>query len=546
MRFASLIACLSSSLAVGCIGPNCNTITDSCQKIAATRDNTFAKTHYINRATGQQYLIYGGSLMQRYINLPNKCRNYGVFDTTVVYEKTAHPTQLSSYFGNRAGFMTLGPTATTAKDIRAVDLGLSQTDYLGTFCFHPTIYNAVINFDCWAGFDGFLPGLYGRVRLPITYSHWNIHLANNGSATGFVEQFPANFVATTAVNSLSSGPVALNGQQRVGDIPIMNYGRIGTADAQWGVADIPVDIGFNPLLTERARCGGSLHVVIPTGTKHDGPFIFKPRVGYGRWQIGAQLGAQFAFFNKEDRSLTCYVECMASALMKMHECRLLGLRANDTSAFNHYLLLKDFILNADGSAIVNVDLERAANLLFQKIHIATTINADIAAWLAYQHHCYRFELGWQFVGRGADSVINAPKPCRSCSPCNSDLQEAPGACFGYPGHLYVIKGSQNEYAAGPTPDLNGYYKTNSNIQTLGTLANGLPALQLAALTAQDVVTDPALQPALITNAIVAAIGYEFRHECFTPVLSIGGFYEVGKHNQSMNMFGVFAKGGCAF
>lgn len=549
MRFASIIACLISTLALGCIGPNCNSITGSCKKVTKADDCDFAKTHFIARAAGQQYLIYGGSLAQRYINLPDKCSTYGVIDTTVVYEQTAQPARLSSYFANADGTLTLGQVSNALKDIRAVDLGLSLKNYLGTFCVHPSIRNVVINFDGWVGFDGWVRGLYARARLPITYSRWNITLTNNNSAVGFVEQFPDGFIAPVGTDtfSLSSGPVALNGQQKIGDMPRLDYGRICAPDAQWSIADIPCDIGYNPVLTQRARVGGSLHVVIPTGTKDDGHCLFKPRVGYGRWQLGAQLGAQYTLSAHDQSSCTLYVEAMVSALLKTRDRRLLGLRANDTYAFNHYLLLNKFEVQNNAINPNSVSLERAANLLFQCLPIKTTINSDVAAWLGYQHGCYRFELGWQFVGRGADRVAYESQSSTVCTADGCPIQPYDCASFGCGNSIYLIKGDAYEYND-PNNTI-GYAKADSDIKTLGTTilnTDSLATIRNAALTCADVTVTPALQGSYITNALVVSAGYEFTHERFTPFVGIGGFYEFGSRTCTMDMWGLFAKGGCGF
>lgn len=607
-RFLSILLLCSGALALadGCVGSNCNLTTGSCANVKAPTDRNYAKTHWTERAQGQQYFMYGGAGIQDKINLPNQTKNYSVFDITLLVEQTANSSKVATFFGGISGNVTVGagtgskmpdtdgPTAApvldpieysytdAAADIRASDLGLAQDTFTASVCFKPQIRNIVLNFDWWNGWDKFVQGLYTRVRVPFTISRWSLG-ATQASGDGTTQEYVPGFInsigddgsnfydgdAIKYVDSLNELSTALSGQQTVGDIPQLTYGRICGADTTQGVADLPVDIGYNFILTDRSRLGASLHVVLPTGTKSDGVCIFSPRVGYDRWQVGTQIGGQYRLRERAHSSVTVYAEAMVAAMLGHREQRLLGLKSKNTYAFNHLLLLKKFTATeADG--ITATGLERAANLLYQQIDLATAVNSDAAVWLQYKHRNLEFDIAWQFVGRGAEQLKNVGKLCGSCGATNPALQTVPGAKLGdgNPNTYYVIKGDTPLYL--PIVDamtnlVDGqevaqyfYNKSNSNISTLGTIYPGTtePAidnntadfgdLENSAFTAADVVADPALQPAIVTNAVAFYIGYTWPKKDITPMVGLGGFFEHGATAGSMDMWGVFVKGGFTF
>lgn len=577
-----------------------------CNNLLIAKDWNYAKTHWTERPAGQQYFIYGGAGVQDKINLYGKCEFYGVFDVALVYEQTAHPGRNSSYFASCDGLLYLGPgqggsmpnaepapnnapwqykqgaaVGSAPLSIRASDLGLAAPGvkgiagidaltatpgYSGTFCFQPKIQNFVANLDLWLGFDEFAQGFFGRIRLPINWTRWDIGLTarnetidNTPIIAGYVA--PITIAGTPAVPTIyyppiTSGAVALSGQTSLpGLLPKLCYGRICGRDDDAGLADIPMDLGYNFLLNERGRMGIALHVVAPTGTKNDRECIFAPRFGFGRWQVGGQFGAQYQFWNCDESYMTVYVEAMVSALCARTQRRLLGLKANNTYAFNHFLLLKKY--NSTGTVI---GLERAANLLFQDIKLGTSINSDIAVWWQYRRGGLDFSLAYQFTGRSAEKLLNSVK-------CDNDRSFIPVPCatFGDSSSYYVIKGDTPMYLAtygggaytGSVVDNHFYNKADSDIRVLGTIspnatypaqgaAMNVANLATYAFKPEDVVANPTLAPTAITNAVAFYLGYNWCECDWQPFVGGGAQYEFGQDNTSMSMWAIYAKGGVAF
>lgn len=584
-----------------------------CNNLLPAKDCNYAKTWWTERPAGQQYFIYGGAGVQDKINLYGKCEFYGVFDVALVYEQTSRNGRNSSYFAGQEGLLYIGPgqggkmpntlpaganepggpfqykqgaaIGSAPLSIRASDLGLAAPGanqavtvatpgYSGTFCFQPKIQNFVANIDLWVGFDEFVQGLYGRIRIPINWTRWDIGLTARcesiDSTPIIAGYYTNNFDPVTgAPGTLStpiiSGAVALSGQTNLpAGMPKLLHGRICDRNDDAGVADLPMDLGYNFVLTERGRMGISLHVVAPTGTRdndkdcNNGSCIFAPRYGFGRWQVGGQFGTQYQFWNCDDRYMTFYVEAMVSALCSSKQKRLLGLRANNTYAFNHYLLLKKY--NSDGTTI---GLERAANLLYQEIKLGTSVNSDIAAWLQYRRGGLDVSVAYQFTGRSSERLAN----CAKNNYCDNCFVSVPCATFGDSGSYYVIKGDTPVYLANndgtnyttpPSVDHHFYSKADSDIRVLGTISpnSTYPAIdnntfiannaEAFAFTPEDVIANPALAPTAITNAVALYIGYNWCECDWQPFFGGGAQYEFGQENTSMSMWGIFAKGGVAF
>lgn len=613
LSFLFLLSCASAAA-------SSTSVTNSpCGNLLAAEDGNYAHTHWTERPAGQQYLIYAGFGVQDKINLYGKSEFYGVFDATFAYERTFRGGRNSSFFAGQDGTLKIGvgrgskmvsgitsaagaqvpglylfsatpPSAVALSslvDIRASDLGLAATQYTGTFCFQPRIENFVANLDLWLGWDEFVCGLYSRIRVPINWTRWDIGLnqiSQTATAQALFAGINAPMVAggagaaaftpasATVITTLADGTVALQGLTAVGDMPVLAHGRICARDTKTGVADLPIDfIGYNFVLSERGRLGASLHVIAPTGTKNDSSTcIFGPRVGWGRWQVGAEVGAQYSFWNCDDRSATIYAVGYVGAVLPRTEDRLLGLRANNTYAFNHYLLLKKY-----NATLTTVTLERAANLLYQPIKLGTNVNSDVAVWFQYRSGGLDLSLGWQFTGRGKEklSSSNNNNVVSSSGTVTPALIPVPNATFG-DGSIYIIKGDTPEWVptglvggagsnyAGQAISITGYSKVDSNINTLGALlvpnagataqtnvtanAAAIAAFQAASFTAADVVADPALHPGAITNAVAGYIGYNMCEHDWQPFVGIGAMAEFGSKNVAMDMWNVFGKVGVAF
>lgn len=592
----------------------------SCQQCPSS--TVHAQTHWTQRPTGQQLGIYTGVGVCDKINLPNQTDYYAVLSITLVAERTFKSKRQSSYFADTDGFFNLGtgsgqkmvtantvpelpnpvlpasplryasPTSDTA-DIRAMDLGLGNADntgtyYTGAFSFQPTITNLVASFDLWFGLDNLIEGLYVRGRAPITYTSWDIQLTKltqQGSSQqyvqGFLEPIGNNydippFTPYKTTESLNDGCIALHGQEHVGMIPLMENGQITRKRSNTGVSDIPLDLGLNFLLTERARVGASLHIVVPFGNTNDDHALFGPRVGLGRWQVGTQAGTYYHFIKNDTRMFSLFAEVCPCALLACDERRMLGILANGSTDFNHYLLIKKIRPGGLTTSISNVldtkcvTLQRAANLLYQRVRLATTFNCDAAVWLRYQHHTHEFIVGWDLTARASEKISNPVSlDCTAAIPSDAN--------FGDGSSLYLIKGDtpmwvpalNNAQTAitNQAPSPHCYDKTNSDINHLGTLiplGSTAPAqnqatnpttpitvqvlnqLQNVSLTAADVSAKPALHPRMIANALFAWWGYTIDTPDVDGFIGIGAQAELGSNNAAMHYGTLFVKGGLTF
>jgi hypothetical protein len=556
---------------IGCAGTSCN--SSLCNDIPPRKCNeSFANTHWLQRAQGEQLGIFAGAGIGDKINLFCPGRTYGILGFTLLYEHNFHYTNNSSYFGGQeSGLITINNSGTY--DIRATDLGLANQSYRGTFCLRPTIRNAVVNTDLFVGWDDVLTRLYTRVRVPVTFSKWNIGLNQAYQKAPLLTlpldgniNFAANIPPFLPQGSLDSWTIGGNPaytlplfdaaqsfdgagipntyyidggalKNQPSDYPQLIHGLLWGALSEIGVADLPMDIGYNIISNERSMLGLSFHAVAPVGTKQDDDVIFTPRIGYGRWQVGGQINAQHTFYECGDKRFTVYLAGFVTYALPTTEVRLLGLKANNSYQFNHYLLLKKF--NSNGTLIA---LERAANLLYQPINLTGFINSDIAVWGQYQHGPYDVTIGYNFVGRQAEGFINAACKKSHCK----NLDPVQNAVFGNTSAYYVIKGTTLLYDAGGI-NTDFYAKTDSNINTLGTMLTGFANVQTHAFTAADVVAAPALHPRMITNAVFGYLGYNWeKQKHVAPFVGLGGQVEWGTGNAAMHMWGIFAKTGFAY
>lgn len=435
--------------------------------------------------------------------------------------------------------MSIGvPSSKQKFDINAIELGITTTSSfnpanvnagagaLGEICLSPKIRNIIADLDFKFDLSNCVCNSWARVNMVIANCKTELHL--DGDTTEVIgSAFPAGYFASSEVSiPYNSVLDAFEAQSPFGEVPRMKYGRFSNHEkSKTGVAGIHIDLGYDFVRCERGHLGASVHVVLPTGTRPKGVFIFEPVIGANKsWQVGATVNASYDLYKGcNNNRLTLFFDSVLTHLFKARQYRPFQLKNGPGSEF---LILKKF--DCVGTEI---GLERAANILHGETRIGANIMFDGALMLQYSHCNFFGDIGYNFWYRSKEK--------RSNTVCFSGFEENK---FGIKGAQANLTDPASQFCTvipgGCTPVNETASKT-----TISTTAADDAKTTFIGLA--DIDFSAPLNPHALSNKIFASLGYQF--ECKYPIyFLIGGEVEFGQDNRAVNQWGVLGQFGVSF
>jgi len=495
---------------------------------------------------------------------------YGDFAITVGYQANFSKYRLSSYFLTSCGSVNVGANAANGaaaiSDIRASDLGLSTT-FTGCAWLCPKYQDVIADFDLYLAWDEFVQGLWTELRIPFVHTRWNAGLGTTASAAGGThyaldtltpdqteyvvrdETSDALAVVYTGSCALSS---ALLGNCGFGDAPRLTAGKmVNCTRTANGLGGIRLEIGYDFLRRERGSLGLALDVQFPAANKpckcnSCDLFIFDPKVGSQHaWKVGGVLRGQYMLWDRnEDERIDFYFDGRVAGMFSGETTRLLGLQANNSVNFNHYLLLKKY--SVSGTTATYEGLQRAANKLTACVKGDPSVEAQITAMFQYKNGGFVGALGYNFFGRDAEKLSFCKFNC-----CDS--------------YYYVIKGDLPVRTSDGANDGGFYSTTDSDINQTGTAvtdSNGLWNTLTSTIVTDNAINFgsnccstccngnvtlcPAAHPRYISNTIFGHLGYHWEDVDWKPYLGLLAKVDIGQSNTALRLWGVYLKGGICF
>ena len=499
----------------------------SITKIAADsfccdRSYFYGKTHFSQRPQGNnQALVFVGTSDKTHL-IDNK-ENYLNFNISLGYRQNFDSCDIGKYFFTERGPLNVGIVNTNV-DVQNLQLGLAS-NFKGTAILEPTVKECLADFDVFIGLDKWVQGLWGRLRLPFVSTSWNPKLSFSNNEVG-TSVYPDGFATTsgTAIDVVyRSLDDALCDGSPLGQIPALEAGRIGCKKSCYGLSDIHFEIGYDFFRKQRGNMGIALVAAAPTGVptpSNCNRFLFSPSIGSQRsWQIGAALRGQVEIFNQEanHKRITIYGDLRALHLCKGCNRRLLSLWANDTSAFNYWLILNRY--NEQGTFL---NTERAANLLNKKVKVSAAAMVEFTLMAQMLKDNWDLSIGYNFWSRSQECLTI----------CDN--------CLGNGADYYAIKDPANW-------GTHIYDKTVSDIANENnSLAANASNLGTYALFSGNINPCVAQHPATYSNMLFGYLGYNFSKTWLKPYLGVSLQVEFGRGNTALNMWGAYIKGGISF
>lgn len=580
-----------------------NIKNNKCKPICSNSCYSCGITTFIPRSQGAntaRELISWENLLHRNYDV-----SYAVLDAAIEVTRSFKDCRLANllFCTNCLTFSgSQVPDRNNQSDVVADYFGLA-TDFKTTLKIEPVIENHIVDLNGYFGLNGWCPGLYMRVHVPITHTKWNLGLDecfvcdNKELGSRF---FPSGYMLSTKDSASSSNDFqdnasaigydaettnsireALSGNYLFGDMQTFwNYGRFSFCPkSQIGVADIDVIWGIDIIQNGYSNIGIYGQLVIPTGNRPKAKFIFEPIVGNGKhWELGLGFSGHVTISDSSiprDFNLGLYIEGNATHMFKTDQIRSFDLKNGQLS---RYLLLKEFDkdLNYTGNLInaINFTTRNCEVTIDYKVDFSAKLEMSICSWI--------MDFGYNIYTRDREK-IRIETEC----PCDLDYRKfgikgTEGvACLNYTLNNTKTKydfndtvtklnttqenatifnaqspaGTMTTTEATETAGMNTVclnYNTPNlkeelpiNDQTNIVLAqNNIPTI----ITCKDLDPNSAAQCKALTHKFFTTIGYDWTCHCYEPHISIGGEVEFDgeKIHNSLNQWGIWIKGGISF
>src|SRR5581483_10178240 len=290
-----------------------------------------------------------------YIHRYDAQKNYKAFSLTSSYNQSLRPEKMSLVLFNNDTYTLTGSQVdgrADTQELLADYFGLSPAFAADAF-FKPLIRNLTIDGALYVGFDSWVPRLYMQLRTLGVWTQWDLKLSEGILDTGEGVEFPAGYMATTAISApYDSYTEAMTGTRAYGEVEKLKYGKIKGAQSKSGFASLEWILGYDFLSKETAHCGLNLRVTAPTGSRTKGKYFFEPRVGNGKlWEVGLGLTSHVRIWEKDaEQELGFFFDVNFTHFCKGTERRSFDFTKN--GFYSRYILLKQF--DQDGMFISKI------------------------------------------------------------------------------------------------------------------------------------------------------------------------------------------------
>lgn len=327
------------------------------------------------------------------------------------------------------------------------------------------------------------------------------------------------------------------------------YGKIcaNSSMKKTGLADIEFKLGYEWLQHEPAHTETYIGLIIPTGNRNEGEFVFEPIVGRGKYvgaMFGSSLGLEIWTSEDGDKNLRYEMTNHTEFLFKRDQKRSFDLKyrpwsrylpvyASQEEAQAALALLATNPLHAQNMSTPGI------NVFTQEVKVTPGITNDTN--LAFVFTCRRFQAegGYNFLAKRAEKV---------------ELD-----CSWKP--VVALKHFMGAGQTNPIRTINGspyYEQIVSSIQVVNPpVVPAQPDLELipiiaaqyetAVIQATDLDLNSAATPAILVNTLYATLGFHLYEREYPLFGNVGASYTFSKNNDAVpRRWILWAKMGVSF
>ena len=192
--------------------------------------------------------------------------------------------------------------------------------------------------------------------------------------------------------------------------PAWKFGKIACAMKKTGLGDIEAKVGYEWLQHEPAHTETYIGLVIPTGNKNEGEFVFEPIVGRGKnWGLmfGSSLGLEIWTSDDGDKNIRYELVSHTEFLFKNKQTRSFDLK---NRPWSRYLPVYASQEQAQAASLLTPasHAQNAStpgiNVFTQEVKVTPGLTHDINTAFVFTCRRFQAEVGYNFLAKRAEKV----------------------------------------------------------------------------------------------------------------------------------------------
>jgi len=362
------------------------------------------------------------------------------------------------------------------------------------------------------------------VSSPITHMKTNMNLT---------EVIDGIFEADT-----NQDPMALNSMIAALNQPEWNFGKITTCSMKkTGLADIEFKVGYEWLQHEPAHMETYIGIIIPTGNKQNGEYVFEPIIGRGK-HVGAMFGSSLGigiWENKGgDKTIRFELANHSEYLFRNTQIRSFDLKNKPWSRYIDMYANEEQAQEASTQAnpLYGKNLATPGiNILTQQVKVTPGLAHNINSAFVFSVRTFEGEVGYNFFAKRAECVKLA-----------CPWLEGPALKhYNGLGTTNPIRNIQGD----PYLEQTVMRLETTPAQTLIPVSVG--NYETVVIKETDLDLQSATTPCLISNTLYGTLGYRNDEREYPMFGSVGGSYTFSKNNDAvLRRWTIWGKMGLAF
>ncbi len=286
------------------------------------------------------------------------------------------------------------------------------------------------------------------------------------------------------------------------------FGKIDGSRNRTGVADVELKLGYDWICCDDYHAYSYVGLVVPTGNKPKGEYVFEPIVGNNR-HFGVMWGTAFGFewwrSCDGDKALNWEFELNGRYLFRNTQTRSFDLYNKQWSRYQ--VVYRNFADAASQAAFEGI------NVFTQRVRVKPRFSMDLNSGFVFTACRFEGELGFNFWARqGETAKLKDPFPT------TISLAAIPLAAATISRAITI---REQFTGALPAVVVAAEYATN-------------------AIQEQDINFESVAHPCAISHTAYGSMGYTFDW-CWPIFVGVGGSYEFSALNTALNRWMVWGK-----
>jgi hypothetical protein len=421
---------------------------------------------------------------------------------TAFYQRSDNDANLGKYFGIngsnafRIGFRTDDPSTDIDGQflIHRGRSGVLQSgdNVKGTVSLKPDLEAFGLRLDYFQDINSPFEGLFFKASLPIVSisSNMNIKVDNESKITIGGKEW--------SLYDFFSGNVNVSAKAQA-QKPL-THGKIGGKQSVRGPADLDLAVGYKFANDKKKYLHASFGVVVPTGNKVTGQYLFEPVYGNGH-HLGMSVGLDtgISLWEGERGKSMCNASVNYKYLFTGTEARLLGLKAYKLGSYRS--------VGTQGAPF----MFPAANVLTQDLSVKPGSQADALLAFSFQSKRFVVDFGYNSFLKDEESV----------------------SLKNWTDNVYGLVDRKLLFMNTPLTPLTHHPE--------------IVAGDLTTINLSDLDLSVVKSPVQITHKIFGGLSYKFDvYNEYPATFNVGASYEFATDNAAVEQYALWMKAGMSF